>query len=287
MKPSRSNAPNQLRLRDGRVIRFPAVMGILNVTPDSFSDGGQFLDPDRALDHALAMAAAGAAIIDVGGESTRPIAAQAVSPEVELARIAPVLKLLAVRVRVPISIDTRKAAVARVALDCGAAIVNDVSALEADPAMASLVAEAGCAVVLMHMRGGPENHMKFARYHDVVGDVLRYLRVRARFALKAGVSHHRIVLDPGLGFAKTAQHNLKLLGGLSRLCALGYPVLIGASRKTFVRKIAGEDALAIQSGNAAVNALAIAQGAAIIRVHDVAPAAAAMRLAEAVRQARV
>jgi len=261
-------------------------MGVLNVTPDSFSDGGQFLDPDRALDHALAMEAAGAAIIDVGGESTRPVGAQTVSAEVELARIEPVLTLLVRRVRVPLSIDTRKAAVARAALALGVAIVNDVSALTADPAMAPLVAETDCAVVLMHMRGQPENHMKFARYRDVVSEVVSYLRVRARFAIAAGIDRRRIILDPGLGFAKNARHNLKLLGGLSRLCALGYPVLIGASRKTFVRKIAGGDVLEIQSGNAAVHAFAIANGASIIRVHDVGPSMAAMRMAGAVKQAR-
>jgi dihydropteroate synthase len=262
-------------------------MGVLNVTPDSFSDGGQFMEPERALDHALAMEAAGAAIIDVGGESTRPLGAQAVTAEVELARVKPVLELLGRHLRTPISIDTRKAEVARAALDFGAAIINDVSALEVDPAMARLAAKAGCAVVLMHMRGGPENHMKFARYRDVVDEVVRYLKQRAGFAIGAGIARRKIILDPGLGFAKTARHNLQLLGGLSRLCALGYPVLIGASRKTFVRRIAGESALAIQSGNAAVHALAIAHGAAIIRVHEPAASLAAMRMAEAVRQARI
>jgi dihydropteroate synthase len=287
MRSSRTSAPRQLRLRDGRIITLPAVMGVLNVTPDSFSDGGQFLDPERALDHALAMEAAGAAIIDVGGESTRPVGAQTVSERVELTRIEPVMKLLASRLRVPLSIDTRKAAVAHVALTLGAAIVNDVSALTADPAMAPLVAESDCPVVLMHMRGQPENHIKFARYRDVVSEVVSYLRARARFATAAGIDRCRIILDPGLGFAKNARHNLALLSGLSRVCALGYPVLIGASRKTFVRKIAGEDVLAIQSGNAAVHALAIANGASIIRVHDAGPSMAAMRMAVAVRQARI
>ena len=168
----------------------------------------------------------------------------------------------------------------------GVAIVNDVSAL-ADPAMGPLVADAGCAVVLMHMRGRPENHMKFARYRDVVSEVITYLRARARFAVAAGIHRRRIILDPGLGFAKSARHNLELLGGLSRLCALGYPVLIGASRKTFVRKIAGDDILGVQSGNAAVHALAIAHGASIIRVHEPGPALAALRMAVAVRQARI
>jgi len=276
-----------LVLRDKRKIRFPAVMGILNVTPDSFSDGGRFLDPQRALDHALEMEAEGAAIIDVGGESTRPRGARSLSIEEERARVEPVLRLLEKKLKVPISIDTRKAAIAELALDLGAAILNDVSAFESDPAMTSLAARSGAGVVLMHMRGGPENHMKLARYSDVINEVVDYLKRRARAVIAAGVAKDRVVLDPGLGFAKTAGHNLQLLRGLSRLCKLGYPVLVGASRKSFIRKCAGESALAIESGNAVVNALAILEGAAIVRVHDVAQTVAAVRMAEAMRQGRI
>lgn len=261
-------------------------MGILNVTPDSFSDGGLFLDPARALEHALAMEAAGAAVIDVGGESTRPVGARTVGVEEELARVTPVLELLERRLRVPVSIDTRKAAVAEVALRHGAAIINDVSALTADSAMAPLARRTGCAVILMHMRGGPEDHTRFARYRDVVTEVRDYLRARARFAERAGIDRRRIILDPGLGFAKNARHNLALLGSLSRICALGYPVVIGASRKRFVRQIAGETPDAVRAGNAAVNALAIAGGASLIRVHDAAEAVAVMKMAHAVARGR-
>lgn len=275
-----------MRLRDGRVVRFPAVMGVLNVTPDSFSDGGLYLEPDRAVAHALEMEAAGADIIDIGGESTRPQGAHEVAAATELARVKPVLEKLAGRLRVPVSIDTRKAVVARFALEAGAAIVNDVSALEADPEMAALVAHSKCAVVLMHMRGAPANHMQFARYHDVVREVVRYLAARVRFALRAGVAASRIVIDPGIGFAKTADHNLKILGGLPRICALGYPVLIGASRKGFVRKISGAGDDQILFGTAAVNALAVAAGASIIRVHDPAPAVAVVKMGAAVAVTR-
>lgn len=275
--------PSRLELADGRSIALPAVMGVLNVTPDSFSDGGRFMDTERALEHALAMEAEGAAIIDVGGESTRPHGAHTVLPEVELARVTPVLELLQRKLRVPISIDTRKAIVAEAALRLGVAIVNDVSALSVDPQMATLVARAACPVVLMHMRGGPEDHVHFARYDDVVGEVISYLEARAQFALEAGVQAARIILDPGLGFAKTAQHTLELLGHLRGLVRLGYPLLIGASRKRFVRKFAGENEASVEAGNAAANAIAIFNGASIIRVHQVAPAVAAMKLAAATR----
>ena len=272
------------RLRDGRTLRFPAVMGILNVTPDSFSDARRYLDPERAAEHALAMEAAGAAIIDIGGESTRPHGAREVPARVEIARVAPVLERLAGRLRAPISIDTRKAEVAKAALDAGAAIVNDVSALTADPAMAALVAERGCGVVLMHMRGGPADHMRFARYRDVVGEVEAALEARARAALRAGIARSRIILDPGLGFAKRARHSLALLDALPRLCALGYPILVGASRKGFVRATAGTAPEATEAGTAAISAIAVAAGAAIVRVHDVGMAVAAVKMAAAIRR---
>ena len=275
-----------MRLRDGRVVRFPAVMGVLNVTPDSFSDGGRYLEPERAVEHALEMEAAGADIIDIGGESTRPAGAHEVPVEVELARIAPILERLAGRLRVPLSIDTRKAAVARVAIGAGATIVNDVSAFEADPEMAAVVARSRCAAVLMHMRGGPADHMKFADYEDVVAEVVRYLAARIRFARRAGVAASRIIVDPGIGFAKTADHNLQILSSLQRICALGYPVLVGASRKGFIRKICGADAAQIEFGTAAANALALAAGASIIRVHEPAAAVAVARITAAVAAAR-
>ncbi len=273
--------PSNLRLKGGIVVRFPAVMGVLNVTPDSFSDGGRFLDPDRALEHALEMEAAGADIIDVGGESTRPLGAREVPVEVEMARVQPVLVRLGRALKVPFSIDTRRSEIARMALDAGAAIVNDVSAMQ-DPAMAPLVARARCAIVLMHMRGGPADHMKFAHYKDVVREVAEFLRRRARFALSAGIAGSRIILDPGIGFAKTATHNLQLIAALPRLVALGYPVLVGASRKTFVRTIAGAGAQDMLFGTSAVDAIAVAYGASIVRVHEPAAARAVVRMAAAI-----
>jgi dihydropteroate synthase len=233
------------------------------------------------------MEAAGADVIDVGGESSRPVGAVEIPIEVELARVTPVLERLGKRLKVPISIDTRRAEVARVALESGAAIVNDITALEHDCAMAPLAARTKCAVVLMHMRGGPANHARFARYRNVVREVVEYLDARARFAAAAGVARSRIIVDPGLGFAKTAEHNLKLLAALPDLCALGYPVLVGASRKTFVARIAaGAAAIAsehdLDFGTAAVNALAVAAGASLVRVHDVNAGVAAVRMAAAV-----
>lgn len=285
-QPTPRSSFSNFKLADGRVIKFPAVMGVLNVTPDSFSDGGKYLDADRAVDHALAMEAAGADVIDVGGESSRPIGAVEIAVEVELARVTPVLERLGKRLRVPISIDTRRAEVARVALESGAAIINDITSLEHDREMAPLAAQAKCAVVLMHMRGGVANHIEFADYRDVVREVVEYLDARARFAASAGIARSRIIVDPGLGFAKNAVHNLKLLSALPDLCALGYPVLVGASRKAFVARIAGAVATGagereLEFGTAAVNALAVAAGASIVRVHDVGAAVPAVRMAAA------
>ncbi|MBV8054978.1 MAG: dihydropteroate synthase [Deltaproteobacteria bacterium] len=274
-----------LRLRDGRAIPLPAVMGVLNVTPDSFSDGGRYLDPDRAAAHALEMEAAGAAIIDIGAESTRPSGAREVNAEVELGRLLPVLQRLRGRLAVPWSIDTRKPEVARVALDWGAAIINDVSALS-NMAMAELAAACGCTVVLMHMKGGPEDHIRFASYQDVVEDVMQFLAERAALALQAGIDRSRIILDPGLGFAKTAQHNLAILANLDRFCRLGYPVLIGASRKDFISRISGSSDSEVLFGTNAVNAVAVAAGAAILRVHDPEPASVTARMAAAIAAAR-
>jgi dihydropteroate synthase len=281
MSASTSKRPRSLRLQDGRVIRFPAVMGILNVTPDSFSDGGRFLDPDRAVNHALAMEAAGATIIDVGGESTRPGAA-AISVEVELDRVLPVIEALGAKLKAPISIDTRKAVVASAALDEGAAIVNDVSGLTFDPILAQSVAQAGAVLILMHMRGTPATMSRYARYRDVVAEVRTFLERQADVAIAAGVPGTRIIVDPGLGFAKNARHNLELVGGLSEICALGYPVMVGASRKRFVRAIVGSSESDLLYGAAAVNALAVVAGASIIRVHDPGPMVAVVKMALAI-----
>jgi dihydropteroate synthase len=256
-------------------------MGVLNVTPDSFSDGGRYLDPGRAVAHALEMEAAGADIIDIGGESTRPRGAHEVSADEELARVKPVLRRLSGKLRVPISIDTRHVEVARVAVDEGVAIINDICAL-ADPAMASLVAKSKCTVVLMHMRGGPADHIRFARYNNIVVEVVKFLAERARYAIASGIARSRIIVDPGIGFAKNSLHNLELIRNLPRLCALGYPVLIGSSRKTFVRKIAGASAEELLLGTAAIDAIAIANGASIVRVHEPGPARVAVAIAAAI-----
>ena len=277
---TKAHSRRGLRLSDGALVRFPAVMGVLNVTPDSFSDGGRYVDPGRAVEHAIEMGRSGADIIDIGGESTRP-GADEVSSEDELSRVLPVIRALRGRVDRPISIDTRKASVARAALDEGATIVNDVSAMEFDPAMAKTVADARAAVILMHMRGVPATMMRLARYRDVVGEVREYLAGRARAAVGAGIGRSRIILDPGIGFAKTTRHNLELLSALPRLCKLGYPVLVGVSRKRFVRQIAGESDTDLLFGTAAAVALAIAGGAAIVRVHDPGPMAAVVRMASA------
>jgi dihydropteroate synthase len=272
-----------MRLHDGRVVHFPAVMGVLNVTPDSFSDGGQYLKPDRAIAHALEMQENGADIIDLGGESARPSGAREVTVEEELRRVLPVLRGLERRLRVPLSIDTRKAEVARAALEYGAAIINDVTALSHDPQMARLAAASKSAVVLMHMRGSPENHMRFARYRDVVIAVTGYLAARAKYAIRAGIPAARIILDPGIGFAKTAQHNLALLNSLPVLRTLGYPVMVGTSRKSFIRRIAGDSPRDIEFASAAADALAVAAGAAIVRVHDPGAARVAVRMAVEMR----
>jgi len=278
--PARSR-PAALRLKGGRLVRFPAVMGVLNVTPDSFSDGGLHLDADRAVAHALRMEAAGADIIDIGGESTRPGAGE-IPVGVELARVIPVIRRLRGRLSVPISIDTRKAAVARAAIEEGASIVNDVSAMEYDPAMAATVARARVPIVLMHMRGTPESMMRLARYRAVVAEVRRYLAARACAAIGAGISPLRIILDPGIGFAKTSRHSLAILGALPRLCSLGYPLLVGVSRKSVVRAVAGPDPEQLSFGTAGAVALAVGAGASIVRVHEPGPMAAAVRMAAAI-----
>jgi dihydropteroate synthase len=247
-------------------------MGVLNVTPDSFSDGGRWLDPDAAVAHGLAMAAEGADVVDVGGESTRPGAAE-VALEEELQRVLPVVDALSPHVRV--SIDTRKREVAEAALDAGATIVNDVSASLYDVAA---VHEAGW--VAMHMRGTPLTMQHQAQYDDVVGEVREFLLQRARLALAAGVAE--VWIDPGLGFAKTAEHNLTLLARLDELAALGHPVLVGASRKSFIGRLIGDAPVEDRfEGSLALAVWAMEKGAAMVRVHDVRATVAAARLVAA------
>jgi dihydropteroate synthase len=258
----------------------PRLMGVLNVTPDSFSDGGRFLDPRMAQAQARAMAAAGADILDIGGESTRPGAADVAEAE-EIARTAPVIAALR-GLGVPVSIDTRKAAVARAALEAGAAAVNDVSALGFDPALAGVVAAAGVPVVLMHAQGVPQTMQDNPAYGDVLLDVFDALEARIRAAALAGIAHDRIVVDPGIGFGKTLAHNLDLLARVSLFHALGLPVLVGASRKRFIGTIAGVPEPADRMpGSVAVALAAVAQGVQILRVHDVGETKQALALWQA------
>lgn len=280
MTMSKVRRPAYLRLADRRVIGFPAVMGILNITPDSFRDSGRFFDHGIAAAHAEEMVAAGADIVDVGGESTRP-GAHDVPVDEELRRVIPVVRMLAKRIRAPISVDTRKAAVARAALGEGAAIINDVSALTFDTVMAETVAAARAAMVLMHMRGTPATMSGRAHYRDVVGEVRRYLAARIRVAIGAGIARSRLIIDPGFGFAKRPEHNLALLRGLPRLAALGYPVLVGFSGKALSIGMKGSGERERIARNAAAEAIAVLSGAAILRVHDPAPAVAAIRTAAA------
>ena len=260
-------------------------MAILNVTPDSFADGGVRLDPDRAIEDAVRMVADGADLIDLGGESTRPGAAPLPVDE-ELRRVRPVLEGLRGRVDVPISIDTYKAVVAEAALDLGATIVNDISGLTYDPALAGVVARRRAAVVLMHNRGRSSGMYEYAQYDDVAGEVARELGARVAAALAAGIGRDRIILDPGFGFAKHAPQSMRLLAGLPRLGALGYPVLSGPSRKSFLKIGLGEVPPAGRVwGTAAAVTASILLGAHIVRVHDVAEMAQVAHVADAVAAA--
>ncbi len=255
-------------------------MGVLNVTPDSFSDGGDFLDSAAAIAAGHAMAAAGADIIDVGGESTRP-SSQPTPPEIEVARVLPVIRALA-EAGLRISVDTRHAATMEAALDAGAAIVNDISALAFDPRAASIVAARDCPVVLMHMRGTPADMYAQARYDDVAADVTRELARRIDAAEQAGISRDRIAVDPGIGFAKTSGHSVELLRRLPELGALGCPILVGVSRKSFLGAVTGErQARRRLPGSIAAGLFALSRGAAILRVHDVAETIQAIRIWQA------
>ena len=247
----------------------PEIWGILNVTPDSFSDGGRWLEPEQALEQALRLAQEGADVLDVGGESTRPGAATVAEAE-EIRRTAPVIEALRrARVSLPISIDTRKAAVARAALDAGASIVNDISGGIHDPALLPLVAQRGAGLVLMHMQGQPATMQRAPAYRDVVAEVLAHLEARRGAAEAAGVSRARIWIDPGIGFGKTLEHNLALFQALERFTAAG-PVLLGASRKSFLGALTGRGAPERLLGSLATAARALQAGVAALRVHDVA-----------------
>jgi len=257
----------------------PRLMGIVNVTPDSFSDGGRYADRDAAVAHARELVAAGADVLDIGGESTRP-GAQEVPLEEELARVVPVVEALA-GWGIPLSVDTRKAGVMRAVAQAGAHMINDVSALEHDPEALATVAEIGLPVCLMHMRGTPETMQSQVDYSDVVTEVRAYLADRAAQCRRAGIAAEHILIDPGIGFAKTVDQNLALLHHLPRLAELGYPVLVGSSRKSLVGKILDRSVEDRMAGDSAVFAWAAAHGARLLRVHDVAAAHDAVRMTEA------
>jgi dihydropteroate synthase len=258
----------------------PSLMGVVNVTPDSFSDGGVHLDAEVAADAALKMLEEGAAIVDVGGESTRP-GSEGVTADEELRRVVPVLERL--QGRVPVSIDTTKAEVARRALELGAELVNDVTAFRADPGLAEVAAEHDAYVCLMHMQGEPRTMQVDPRYDDVVSEVAAFLEERLRFAVASGVREDRICLDPGIGFGKTLEHNLELLRRLDVLLALGRPLLVGLSRKSTLGKIVGDPAATTGPLSASVAAAVVAyeRGATILRVHDVREHAEALTVVRA------
>jgi len=261
----------------------PRVMGVLNVTPDSFSDGGRYAGFAAAVARGVAMAEEGAAIIDVGGESTRPGAA-AVEVHEELGRVVPVIEALAQRVAVPISVDTSKPEVMRAAIAAGAAMVNDVRALGA-PGALDAVAGTGAAVCLMHMQGEPRTMQQAPEYRDVVGEVRSYLAARVSACVAAGIATTRLCIDPGIGFGKRAEHNLALLAALDQLATPGIPVLVGVSRKSLVGMITGRAAGDRLAGSVALAALAVMRGAAIVRAHDVAETVDAVKVASALRRA--
>jgi dihydropteroate synthase len=279
-----SNGNNIVEWPTGR-LDFSAgclVMGVLNITPDSFSDGGLFLDKNKAIEHGLQMAADGAAIIDIGAESTRP-GAEPVSADEQIKRVIPVIESLAKKIDVPISIDTYNAEVAEVALEAGAAMINDITALS-DERMGRLAAERKVPVVLMHMQGTPQTMQIEPRYGDVVNEVLDFLLAAAKKAQRFGIEKNRIFIDPGIGFGKTLEHNLLLLRNIDRFVDSGYRVCIGPSRKAFIGKITGKGNPAERIfGTAATVALCAAAGISVVRVHDVAEMMDVVKVTNAIR----
>jgi dihydropteroate synthase len=258
------------------------VMGILNITPDSFSDGGRYLDPGRAVERGLEMVEAGADLVDVGGESTRP-GAQRISREGGRERVVPVIRALARQSDVAVSVDTSRAAVAEQALEAGARVINDISALRFDPEMPGLASRSGAGLVLMHMQGTPQSMQQAPSYADVVEEVLAFLKDALARAVHAGISAEQVVLDPGIGFGKCLEHNLSLLRHINRLCSLGRPVLVGASRKSFVGEITGRPVDRRLAGSLAAAAAAVGSGAQVVRVHDVAETVDTLRVLQAIR----
>jgi dihydropteroate synthase len=267
----------QLRTRTLELRRRPLVMGIVNVTPDSFSDGGQFLDPKTAVAHAEQLATEGADIIDIGGESTRPRSSP-VSVQEELDRVMPVIEQTTKQLSIPISIDTSKASVACAAVNAGAEIINDITALRGDEHMLDVARESGAAICAMHMQGTPQTMQQNPRYENVVEDVLEFLHLTRDRLITAGISQSRICLDPGIGFGKTAEHNLTLLQNAWRFHELGCPMLVGHSRKSFIAKVLGDGPTDRTAGSIGISCALAAQGVQILRVHDVRPFREALEL---------
>jgi dihydropteroate synthase len=260
------------------------IMGILNVTPDSFSDGNAYLEPAQAVIHAKQMVAQGADIIDIGGESSRP-GSESITPQAELDRIMPVLEGVLQEVDVPVSIDTYKAEVAKAALESGAHIINDISGLRFDPDMAPVIARYGAPVVIMHIKGTPKDMQRNPIYESLIEEIIEYLKQGIELACAAGIDPDQIVIDPGIGFGKTVQHNLQILNRLSEFSVLGKPVLVGTSRKSFIGQILGLPVEQREEGTAASVSCSILNGAHIVRVHDVAKMAQVVKLTDAIKQA--
>lgn len=260
------------------------IMGVVNVTPDSFSDGGKFYDPIRAIQHGIKLAHDGADIIDVGGLSTRP-GSEPISHEEELKRVVPVIEALAQEVDAPISIDTYRSEVAARALEAGAAIVNDISALRFDPGMVAVLLEHGAPVVLMHMKGTPKDMQRDPQYEDLLGEIKAFLQARVDWAEERGVAPDKIIIDPGIGFGKTVLHNLLILKHLSDLRTVGKPILVGTSRKSFIGHVLQKEVGQREEGSATTLAVSIWNGANIVRVHDVARTVQVARMTDAILRA--
>lgn len=268
------------------------IMGILNTTPDSFSDGGRFNSLDRAVEQGQKLVSDGAHILDIGGESSRPFA-EPVSEQEEMDRVIPVIEALAPKIDVPISIDTVKSGVAREAIKAGAAIINDISAFEKDPGMAKVATDTGAPVILMHMKGTPETMQVNPSYDDLMLEITVHLQKRAAFAMEKGIEKSRIILDPGIGFGKTIEHNLVLINHLEKISALGFPILMGPSRKSFIQNIlsrdnptpVGPDDIRVEYGTMAAVAASILNGAHIVRVHDVEKVCSFARIIDSIRNA--
>ncbi|MFH0725980.1 MAG: dihydropteroate synthase [Pseudomonadota bacterium] len=279
----------------GRCLEFgekPLIMGIVNITPDSFSDGGVFFDPEAAIAHGITLAAQGADILDIGGESTRPFA-ETVTVAEELRRVIPVIEALVKRVSIPISIDTTKSEVARRALEAGAAIVNDISAFRMDEKLADIVRDYGVPVIIMHMLGTPKTMQIAPAYKNLIEEIRVFLENAIKYAEKKGIGRDRIIIDPGIGFGKTPIHNLQLIKHVDKLKSIGCPILIGPSRKAFIRHLLKEpggtdlspDAPIVETGTQAVIAIAALNGADILRVHNVAGTRATLKLITAIQTA--